>query len=222
MGCLFAQLFRRNHPSWEDDPYAQEVLILVLSEWFNAGSLEYVERFHRLPHCILAVGAVPKNTHPFRRLVTDGRPINIYAEGWRVKYATVGDICLMLTRCSLIWVRSGPRLEECLSLGATGRLQRTDAEAAALDHQRRRHRLRPRADIPLGMRTRGLPRHLRQIHVRLLRSRARGVVRGGAARAQGIERPALGRYQCRVHLRVARPRSQFRQFRRRHSELNCR
>jgi hypothetical protein len=104
MGCLFAQLFRRNHPSWEDDPYAQEVLILVLSEWFNAGSLEYVERFHRLPHCILAVGAVPKNTHPFRRLVTDGRPINIYAEGWRVKYAAVGDICLMLTRCSLIWV----------------------------------------------------------------------------------------------------------------------
>jgi hypothetical protein len=36
-------IFQRNHPSWEDNAEAQEVLISVLSEWFNAGSLEYVE-----------------------------------------------------------------------------------------------------------------------------------------------------------------------------------
>ena len=98
-------IFQRNHPSWEEDAYAQEVLSLVISQWFNAGSLEYVERLHRLPHCILAVGSVPKNTHPLRRLITDARPINKYAERWRVRYATVQEICLMLTLCALIWVR---------------------------------------------------------------------------------------------------------------------
>ena len=77
----------------------------VVTEWHNAGSLEFVERLHRLPHCILAVGAVPKNSHPFRRLVTDARPINVFAEKWRVKYTTVQDICLFLTLCALIWIR---------------------------------------------------------------------------------------------------------------------
>jgi hypothetical protein len=64
-------IFQRNHPSWEDNTEAQDVLISVLSEWFNAGSLEYVERLHRLPHCILAIGRVPKNTAPFHRIVTE-------------------------------------------------------------------------------------------------------------------------------------------------------
>jgi hypothetical protein len=95
-GLPVRPIFQRNHPSWEDNAEAQKVLISVLSEWFNAGSLEYVERLHRLPHCILAIGRVPKNTAPFHRLVTDGRPINRYAESWRVKYATVGDICLII------------------------------------------------------------------------------------------------------------------------------
>ncbi len=89
IGLPVQPIFQRNYPSWEDNDRAQEVLLPVLAEWFNAGSLEYVERFHRLPHCILAVGAVPKNTNPFYRLVTDARAINIYAESWRVKYATV-------------------------------------------------------------------------------------------------------------------------------------
>jgi hypothetical protein len=103
-GLPVRPIFQRNHPSWEDNAEAQEVLILVLSEWFNAGSLEYVELLHRLPHCILAVGRVPKNTAPLHRIVTDARAINIYAEGWRIKYATVGNICLMLTICALIWI----------------------------------------------------------------------------------------------------------------------
>ncbi len=36
-------ILQRNHPSWEDDEYAREVLIPVLSEWLLAGSLEYVD-----------------------------------------------------------------------------------------------------------------------------------------------------------------------------------
>jgi hypothetical protein len=61
-GLPLRPIFQRNHKSWEDDPYAQEVLMRVLAEWFNAGSLEYVERMHRMPHCILAIGSVPKAT----------------------------------------------------------------------------------------------------------------------------------------------------------------
>ena len=76
-------IFQRNHPSWEKDAYAQEVLALVMTQWYNAGSLEFVERTHRLPHCILDIGSVLKNTAPFRRLITDARPINKYAERWR-------------------------------------------------------------------------------------------------------------------------------------------
>ena len=104
-GLPLRPIFQRNHPSWETDEYAQQVLATVMTQWFNAGSLEFVERLHRLPHCILAIGSVPKNTAPFRRLITDARPINKYAERWRVKYATVQEICLMLTLCALIWVR---------------------------------------------------------------------------------------------------------------------
>jgi hypothetical protein len=116
-GLPVRPIFQRNHPSWEDNAEAQEVLISVLSEWFNAGSLEYVERLHRLPHCILAIGRVPKNTAPFHRIVTDGRPINRYAEIWRMKYATVGDICLMLTICALIWIRDLKNAYHLVRLG---------------------------------------------------------------------------------------------------------
>jgi len=56
-GLPLRPIFQRNHPSWENDDYAQEVLMPVITEWYAAGSLEFVERLHRLPHCILAVGA---------------------------------------------------------------------------------------------------------------------------------------------------------------------
>ena len=91
-GLPLQPIFQRNHPSWENDEYAQEVLLQVLAEWFNAGSLEYVERFHRLPHCILAFGSVSKVNAPVPAAFTDGRPINIYAESWRVKYAAGGNM----------------------------------------------------------------------------------------------------------------------------------
>ena len=104
-GLPMRPIFQRNHPSWENDVYAQDVLIQVITQWFNAGSLEYVEQTHRLPHCIPAVGSVPKNTEPFRRLITDARPINVYADRWRVRHATVQEVCLMFTICALMWIR---------------------------------------------------------------------------------------------------------------------
>jgi hypothetical protein len=75
-GLPMRPIFQRNHPSWETDEYAHEVLLLVMTQWFSAGSLEFVERTRR----ILALGSVPKNTAPLCRLITDARPINQYAE----------------------------------------------------------------------------------------------------------------------------------------------
>ena len=132
-GLPMRPIFQRNHPSWENDPYAQEVLALVITQWFNAGSLEYAERTHRLSHCILALGSVPKNTAPLRRLITDARPINVYADKWRVKYATVQEVCLILTLCALMWIRD---------LRNAYHLQRQHAQAPAMGHKQRRNRLR--------------------------------------------------------------------------------
>ena len=61
-GLPMRPIFQRNHPSWGNDALAQRVLASVIAQWYNAGSLEYVECTHRLPHCILAIGSVPKNT----------------------------------------------------------------------------------------------------------------------------------------------------------------
>ncbi len=39
-GLPLKPIFQSNHPSWENNEYAQEVLLQVLAEWFNAGSLK--------------------------------------------------------------------------------------------------------------------------------------------------------------------------------------
>jgi hypothetical protein len=104
-GLPLQPIFKRNHASFENNPAAKRVLLKIITQWFDAGTLEYVCRWHRLPQCILACGLVDKATEPFHRLVTDGRPINIYASAWRVKYITVADLCLMLMWNSLMAVR---------------------------------------------------------------------------------------------------------------------
>ena len=105
IGLPLQPIFKRNHDSFENNPAAKKVLLKIITQWFDAGTLEYVCRWHRLPQCILACGSVDKTTEPFHRLVTDGRPINIYASAWRVKYITVADLCLMLMWNSLMAVR---------------------------------------------------------------------------------------------------------------------
>ena len=66
-GLPIRPIFLRNHPSWETDELAQRVLAVVIAQWYNAGALEFVERMHWLPHCIPAIGSVPKYTAPLRR-----------------------------------------------------------------------------------------------------------------------------------------------------------
>ena len=52
-----------------------------------------------------------------RRLVTDCRPINIYAHAWRVKYAAVAEICLMLVWRALLWIRDLKNAYHLIRLG---------------------------------------------------------------------------------------------------------
>ena len=102
-GLPIRPIWLPNHPSWNEA--AQKTLLPVVASWLSAGSLEYCERHHRLPHCILPCGAVSKNSMPFLRLITDARKINIFAESWRVKYTTISQICLMLGPCAIFWIR---------------------------------------------------------------------------------------------------------------------
>ncbi len=95
--------FHEKSPHTQEGRESAAVLIQILTTWFDQGTLEYVCRWHRIPQ--LACGAVPKNTEPFVRMITDGRPINVYARAWRVKYVTVTDLCLIMTWKALMTVR---------------------------------------------------------------------------------------------------------------------
>ena len=75
----------------------QAILIGIMTQWFDAGTLEYVCRWHQMLQRILACGAADKSTEPFVRLITDGRPINVHARAWRVKNVTILDLYLVLT-----------------------------------------------------------------------------------------------------------------------------
>ena len=110
---------------------------------------------HRLPHCIPAIGSVPKNTAPLLRLITDARPINKYASRWRVRCATVLDICLMLTLCALMWIRDLSNAYHFVRLrGCRG----ADASVGAMDHQQQRDWKRACSHLPDRLRARRLPR----------------------------------------------------------------
>ena len=114
-------IYCRNHPSWEDNPEAQAALWPEIARMIWKGVLEYVSRHCRLPLCIVAVGAVPKNTAPFWRLITDCRPINLYAVPWRVKYITLGGLALLLTPSCFFWVIDLTAAYHSVVLGGCGR-----------------------------------------------------------------------------------------------------
>jgi hypothetical protein len=82
-------IYCRNHPSWEDKPVAQAALWPEISSMICKGILEYLSRLCKLPSYIVAVGAIPEDTAPFWRLVTDCRPsieITRFSafQGWQV------------------------------------------------------------------------------------------------------------------------------------------
>ena len=96
--------FQRSHCSWEDFPERQESLWPEIAKMLLKGILEYIARHCRLPLRIIAVGAVPKATAPFWRLIMDCRPINTFVDPWRVRYVSLQSLSLILRRNCVFWV----------------------------------------------------------------------------------------------------------------------
>ena len=114
-------IFRKNLASWEDNADAQEALWPVIAKMLFKGVFEYIARHCRLPLCILAVGAVPKSTAPLWRLVTDCRPINEFADDWRVKYVSLKSLKLIIGKNCLFWVVDLESAYHLCVLGGCGR-----------------------------------------------------------------------------------------------------
>ena len=118
---ILAPIFVRNHKSWEDDEAAQAALWPEVAKMLWRGVLEYVARHCRLPLCIMACGAVPKATAPFYRLITDCRPINEFADPWRVKYISMAGLALLLSPGCFFWVIDLTSAYHATPLGGCGR-----------------------------------------------------------------------------------------------------
>jgi hypothetical protein len=88
-----------NHSSWDQE--AEDKLWPTILKYLWKGVLEYVARHCRLPLCIMAVGAVPKASPPGLRLITDYRPINPYADPWKVRYVSLKELALILSPKSI-------------------------------------------------------------------------------------------------------------------------
>jgi hypothetical protein len=64
-GLPLQPIFKRNNASIENNPAAMRVLLKITTQWFDAGTLEYVCRWRCVQQCILACGWVDKATEPF-------------------------------------------------------------------------------------------------------------------------------------------------------------
>jgi hypothetical protein len=102
-GQPFRPFFLRNHPSLDDD--AMEALWPTVAKMLWKGVLEYCARHHPAPRGIIACGAVPKSSPPWKRLITDYRVTKIYQDPWPVKYISVRAISLAIKRNAMFWSR---------------------------------------------------------------------------------------------------------------------
>jgi hypothetical protein len=102
-GQTFAPMFMRNHPSLDEE--ALEALWPTIAKMLWKRQLEYIERYHQIPRNIMACGAVPKSTAPFRRLITDYRPSTVFVDPWPVRYISIKGLSLLLVRNTLFWTR---------------------------------------------------------------------------------------------------------------------
>ena len=102
-GQTFAPMFMRHHPSLDEE--ALEALWPTIAKMLWKRQFEYVERHHQIPRNVMACGAVPKSTAPFRRLITDYRPSNVFVDPWPVRYISIKGLALLLEHNSLFWTR---------------------------------------------------------------------------------------------------------------------
>ena len=114
-------IFRKNLASWTDDPQARAALWPEIAKMLWRGSFEYIMRGMRMPLAIMAVSAVPKTTAPFYRLVTDARPVNVFADKWNVKYISIRTLRLILGPKSHFWTVDLKAAYHLTVLGGCGR-----------------------------------------------------------------------------------------------------
>jgi len=94
--------WKRNHPSWEQDDRAKESLGPTIANWLFSGVLEYVPPDCNPPLVVEPVGAVPKSSEPWFRLITDARVSNKELGDWPVRYWTVLETAASLRRYALM------------------------------------------------------------------------------------------------------------------------
>jgi hypothetical protein len=113
---------RQNHASWERNEAAKIALGPKFATWTWQGIVEIVPRNCPLPLFIEPLGAVPKATDPFWRLILDARLSNEYQDSWGVWYFSVWQLAALLDHCDIMFAED---LEDayhlCIFSGCTGR-----------------------------------------------------------------------------------------------------
>jgi hypothetical protein len=92
------QVVYKNHPSWENNPEARAALWPVLAQYLIMGQFEYVQEGEPLPLAILPIGAVPKSTFPWWRLILDCRYSNQFIDRWPIRYLSLQALSLLLSK----------------------------------------------------------------------------------------------------------------------------
>ena len=93
----------RNHASFELDPAAQEALGPIVAVYIWRGIIEVYREGDPWPLMIMPLGAVPKSSPPFYRLITDARPQNVFLADWPVVYNAIREVCESAGPCAVLF-----------------------------------------------------------------------------------------------------------------------
>ncbi len=113
------QVVYKNHPSWENNPEARTALWPVLAQYLVLGRFEHVLEGDPLPIAILPVGAVPKSTFPWLRLILDCRYSNKF-----LAFTIFVFTDAVFAAQQKLFLRSG-RLQSSIFTDSTRRLRST-------------------------------------------------------------------------------------------------
>jgi hypothetical protein len=85
--------FKKNHPSFQDDPRAHEILGPKAAGWLYHGILEYCPAEFP-PAFVEPIGAVPKKPDSLR-MINDGREGNKDMAAWPVRYISPKEVAFI-------------------------------------------------------------------------------------------------------------------------------
>ena len=77
--------------------------VTVEPEGFKRRQFSVRGALHQLPRNVIACGALPKNTAPWRRLITDYRPSNVFVDPWLERYISIRGLSLLPEPNTLYW-----------------------------------------------------------------------------------------------------------------------